>query len=44
MQFACELAMTMMGLEAEDLIEEVEDVITAGDFYEFSEGAQIVFT
>jgi len=42
--FACELAMTMMGLDKEDLIPEVEDVITAGDFYELSEGGQIIFT
>ena len=27
-----------------DLIPLVKDVITAGDFYELSEGAQIIFT
>ncbi len=42
--YACELAMKMFNREKSDLIEEVQDVITAGDFYELSEGAQIVFT
>ncbi len=42
--YACELAMTMFGRSKEDLIEQVDDVITAGDFYDFSEGAQIIYT
>lgn len=42
--YACELAMTMFNRTRDDLIEQVEDVITAGDFYELSEGAQIIFT
>lgn len=42
--YACQLAMEMMGLEKKDLIEQVKDVITAGDFYDLSEGAQIIFT
>ena len=29
---------------AEDRVPQVKEVITAGDFYELSEGAQIVFT
>jgi peroxiredoxin family protein len=41
--YACELAMSMFDLEEGDLIEQVEDVITATDFYELSVGAQIVF-
>lgn len=42
--YACELAMKMFNRTREDLIEQVIDVITAGDFYDLSEGAQIVFT
>jgi len=42
--YACELAMKMFNRTAEDLIEQVKEVITAGDFYDLSEGAQIVFT
>ena len=41
--YGCELAMQMFDLEHEDLIEQVEDVITATDFYEMTAGAQIVF-
>lgn len=42
--YACELAMKMFKREKKDLIPQVKDVITAGDFYDFSEGAQIIFT
>ena len=42
--YACELAMEMFGRTQEDLIPQVIDVITAGDFYQMSEGAQIIFT
>ncbi len=42
--YACELAMRMFQLEKKDLVVQVKDVITAGDFYELAEGAQIIFT
>ncbi|MFT7580216.1 MAG: peroxiredoxin family protein [Myxococcota bacterium] len=42
--YACQLAMEMMEVDQEELIPQVRDVITAGDFYDLSEGAQIVFT
>ena len=42
--YACELAMQMFKRKKEDLLPVVRDVITAGDFYEMSEGAQIIFT
>lgn len=42
--YACELAMDMMKHTKDDLLPEVKAVITAGDFYELSEGAQIIFT
>lgn len=42
--YACELAMTMFKRTKDDLLPQVRDVITAGDFYAMSEGAQIIFT
>ena len=42
--YACELAMKMFKREKKDLIPQVKDVITAGDFYDLAEGAQIIFT
>lgn len=42
--YACELAMDMMQLKRDDLLPQVKDVITAGDFYELADGAQIIFT
>jgi peroxiredoxin family protein len=41
--YGCHMAMEMMGLTKEDLVPQVHDVITAMDFFEKSEGAQIVF-
>ena len=42
--YACELAMKMFKRTKEDLVPQVKDVITAGDFYELADGAQIIFT
>jgi peroxiredoxin family protein len=42
--YGCELAMKMFKRTKEDLVPQVKDVITAGDFYDLSEGAQIIFT
>ena len=42
--YGCELAMKMFGREKGDLLPQVKDIITAGDFYDMSEGAQIIFT
>lgn len=42
--YACELAMKMFKREKKDLLTQVQDVITAGDFYDLAEGAQIIFT
>lgn len=42
--YACELAMKMFKREKGDLIPQVKDVITAGDFYDLADGAQIIFT
>jgi len=42
--YACELAMKMFKRTKDDLVPQVLEVITAGDFYDLSVGAQIVFT
>lgn len=42
--YACELAMRMFKRTKEQLVPQVRDVITAGDFYDLAEGAQIIFT
>jgi peroxiredoxin family protein len=42
--FACELAMKMFKRKKDDLLPQVKDVITAGDFYDLAENAQIIFT
>jgi len=42
--YACELAMKMFKRTKEDLVPEVRDVITAGDFYDLAVDAQIIFT
>ena len=42
--YGCQLAMDMMKLKPEDLLPEVKEVITAGDFFELADGAQIIFT
>jgi len=42
--YGCELAMRMFGRTREDLVPQVKEIITAGDFYDLAEGAQIIFT
>ena len=42
--YACLLAMEMFGIEKEELMEQVEDVITVGDFYAIADDAQVLFT
>jgi len=44
--YACKLAVDMFKLEMKDLSEEVEDIITIGQFYELCDGdrTQIIFT
>ncbi len=42
--YACELAMNMFKRTREDLVPQVKAVITAGDFYDLADGAQIIFT
>ncbi len=42
--YACGLAMEMFKLEKKDLVPQVDDVLTAMDFFDKAEGAQIIFT
>ena len=42
--YACKLAMDMFKLKKEDLVDEIQAVLTVGEFYEKSAGAQIIFT
>ena len=42
--YACKLAMDMFKLTKDDLIDQVEEVLTVGQFYEKSAGASIIFT
>ncbi len=41
--WACKMSVDMMGLEEDDLFDEVDDVINVAEFIELSEGGQIVF-
>jgi peroxiredoxin family protein len=41
--YACKMAMDMFKLTKDDLVPEIKDVLTAMDFWELAEGAQIVF-
>lgn len=41
--YACRMAMDMFKLEADDLLPQVKDVISAMDFFDKAAGAQIIF-
>lgn len=41
--YACQMAMEMMDIKREDLVPQVNDVITAMDFFDKSDGAQVIF-
>jgi len=42
--YACKASVDMFGFEADDFVEQVEDIITVGEFYENAAGGQIIFT
>lgn len=42
--YACKAAMDMFKYTRDDLWEQVDGILTVGDFYEKSAGAQIIFT
>jgi peroxiredoxin family protein len=41
--YACKMSVDMMGLKKEDFVEGVCDIVTASDFLDMAEGAQIIF-
>lgn len=41
--YACKMAMEMFGLKQEDLVPQIEGVLTAMDFFDKSAGAEIIF-
>jgi peroxiredoxin family protein len=41
--YACKMSVDMFGLKKEDFIPGVIDIVTAGDFMDMTDGAQIVF-
>jgi peroxiredoxin family protein len=42
--FACKASVDMFKLTRDDFVDQVEDVITVGEFYELAAGGEIVFT
>jgi len=41
--YACKMSVDMFGLKQEDFVDGVLDIVTAGDFMDMTEGAQIIF-
>jgi peroxiredoxin family protein len=41
--YACKMSVDMFGLKKEDFVDGVIDIVTAGDFMDMTEGAQIIF-
>jgi peroxiredoxin family protein len=42
--YACKASVDLFGLEKNDFIEQVQDIITVGEFYDRAAGGQIIFT
>jgi peroxiredoxin family protein len=42
--YACKASVDLFGLEKNDFIPQVHDIITVGEFYEIAAGGQILFT
>ena len=42
--YVCKASVDLFGLEKNDFIPEVQDIITVGEFYEKAAGGQIIFT
>jgi peroxiredoxin family protein len=42
--YACKASVDMFGLKMDDFCQQVEKVLTVGEFYHLSAGAQIIFT
>jgi peroxiredoxin family protein len=42
--YACQASVDMFGYSKEDFVDQVEAIITVGEFYDMSAGGQIIFT
>jgi peroxiredoxin family protein len=42
--YACKASVDMFGLTKDDFVEQIQDIITVGDFYAMAAGGQIIFT
>ena len=42
--YACQASVDLFGLEKSDFIDEVQDIITVGEFYDMAAGGEIIFT
>lgn len=42
--YACKASVDLFGMEKNDFIPQVSDIITVGEFYEIAAGGQIIFT
>ena len=42
--YACKASVDLFGLEKNDFIPQVQDIITVGEFYEKAAGGQMLFT
>jgi len=42
--YACKASVDMFGFSKDDFVDQIEDIITVGEFYEKSAGGQIIFT
>ncbi len=42
--YACQASVDLFGIERDDLIDEVSDIITVGEFYDMAAGGHIIFT
>jgi peroxiredoxin family protein len=42
--FACKASVDMFGLEKNDFVDQISDIITVGEFYEQAAGGEIIFT
>jgi peroxiredoxin family protein len=42
--YACKASVDMFDLDQDDFVEQIEDIITVGEFYDKAAGGQIIFT
>ena len=42
--YACKASVDLFELTRDDFVDQIEDIITVGEFYELAAGGQIIFT